>query len=140
MDRTGRSLRRGTSRLPDARDERDRAGAKNSCRAGRTRAGAHASVVYGPIAGVCPRRRGLCRGAVEALALSHLRDRLLETIGGQRDTSAGTVPPGGRDIGLSVPLRILLAEDNPINQEVALRLLERLGYGADVARDGRQVL
>ena len=68
MDRTGRSLRRGTSRLPDARDGRDRAGPRNSRRAGRTRAGAHPSVVDRPVAGVCPRRRRLCRGAVEALA------------------------------------------------------------------------
>jgi signal transduction histidine kinase/CheY-like chemotaxis protein len=83
---------------------------------------------------------GFAAGLSKPLRLSHLRDRLIETIGGQRDASAGAVPPVERDMGLPVPLRILLAEDNPINQEVALRLLERLGYGADVVGDGRQAL
>jgi signal transduction histidine kinase/DNA-binding response OmpR family regulator len=83
---------------------------------------------------------GFAAGLSKPLRLSHLRDRLLETIGDQRDTSAGVVPPVARDVGSPVRLRILLAEDNAINQKVALRLLERLGYGADVVGDGRQVL
>ncbi len=39
-----------------------------------------------------------------------------------------------------LPLRILLAEDNPVNQQVLLSMLQRLGYQAEVAGDGLEAL
>ena len=39
-----------------------------------------------------------------------------------------------------MPLRVLLAEDNLINQQVGIRLLAKLGYRADVAANGEEVL
>jgi CheY-like chemotaxis protein len=44
------------------------------------------------------------------------------------------------EMGRRHPLRILVAEDNVINQQVALSFLERLGYRADVAANGLEVL
>lgn len=39
-----------------------------------------------------------------------------------------------------LPLRVLLCDDNVINQKVALRLLQQLGYKADSANHGREAL
>jgi signal transduction histidine kinase/DNA-binding response OmpR family regulator len=43
-------------------------------------------------------------------------------------------------MGERIPLRLLLAEDNTTNQKLALHILARMGYRADVAANGLEVL
>jgi PAS domain S-box-containing protein len=74
---------------------------------------------------------------------SHLYDTLVRVLNKQ---SIKDKPPSklisklNNRLSDNLPLRILLAEDNLVNQKVAIRILERMGYRADIAANGVEVL
>ncbi|MBP7142235.1 MAG: response regulator [Opitutaceae bacterium] len=45
-----------------------------------------------------------------------------------------------QSLSSEIPLSVLVVEDNPVNQKVALRFLERLGYRAAMAANGLEAL
>ena len=67
-------------------------------------------------------------------------DAILAAITGAREAPIRMQPKAGKEPIHHIPLSILVAEDNPVNQKLILRVLEGLQYSADVAADGTEVL
>jgi CheY-like chemotaxis protein len=73
---------------------------------------------------------------------SQLYEALLDVVGSGIDDSTSRAAAGGTgpEVAAGHPLRILLVEDNAVNQQLALLLLQKLGYRADVAANGVEAL
>ena len=57
------------------------------------------------------------------------------------DVPVGSGPPGaGATVGSTLAAHLLVAEDNDINQQVAVKSLEKMGYTSDVVADGEQAI
>ncbi len=77
------------------------------------------------------------------LRQSALHDTLMRLLAGDAALPVATTPARPHlDAGLAQrhPLRILLAEDNVVNQKLALRLLQQMGYRADLAANGIEAI
>ena len=83
---------------------------------------------------------------VKPVKQSRLFDCLAEVMNRRQGATAMPDQPAPRLLPSSTPTplthaeRILLAEDNMINQKVALRQLAKMGYHADAVADGNEVL
>ncbi len=88
------------------------------------------------------RQLGIKNIVFKPIKPSVLRSALLEHFDAARQagvSGATDDPQSSNEIlrtSVHHPLRILLAEDNVTNQKVALRMLSRLGYAADLAVNG----
>ena len=87
-----------------------------------------------------PRWRNFEACCTKPVKQSQLRHALLKGLG-QGESTAGQLrhPPRAR-LAERLPLRILLVEDNMVNQKVASRFLEQMGYRSDLAGNGLEAL
>ena len=71
-----------------------------------------------------------------------LNEALIRVVSGTKPAVQKAQPSAKLDPRLAtrLPLRVLLCDDNPINQKVALRLLQQMGYRADLAANGIEAL
>jgi PAS domain S-box-containing protein len=87
------------------------------------------------------RELGVAAHLTKPIGQSELLDAILRAVGGKPQAVAPAVLPGAHDpLRETRGLRILLAEDNRVNQLLAVRLLEKRGQHVQVAGNGREAL
>ncbi|MGH9528295.1 MAG: response regulator, partial [Terriglobales bacterium] len=86
---------------------------------------------------------GVSAYLMKPIRQSELREAIAQVLGvhhGGDDTPLVTRFSVGQAESSSESLKILLAEDNAVNQRVAVRLLQKSGHSVAVAANGREVL
>jgi CheY-like chemotaxis protein len=86
------------------------------------------------------RRAGIVAALDKPVTPDELRGAIRYAMLGDAEDDAAAGERSGTDMAALRGRRVLLVEDNPINQEVALELLQGAGMEVDVADDGVQAL
>ena len=73
---------------------------------------------------------------------AHLLNALTTALGNAKANARAARPTQGADPTMAdrFPLKVLVAEDNAINQQVIKRVLKQYGYASDLAVDGREAI
>ncbi|MEM7801536.1 MAG: response regulator [Chloroflexota bacterium] len=100
---------------------------------------------WGQVDSQDPRTALLARTLAKPTKPSSLYNALIEAlmatetkVRANRIRLGGTAGNAAIPLGERLPLRILLAEDNLVNQKVAEKMLEKLGYRIDIVSDGQE--
>ena len=77
---------------------------------------------------------------VKPVKLRNLLGILRTATTSPEDVTAANAPLNGLGDQLAPPQKILLAEDNPVNQQLAIRLLQKIGHTVTLANHGKEAL
>jgi len=89
------------------------------------------------------RELGVSAYLLKPIRQSELREALTRVLGTHEQSSHAPLVPRNlleEERGLATSLRVLVAEDNAVNQRLASRLLEKRGHQVLVASNGREAL
>jgi two-component system sensor histidine kinase/response regulator len=86
------------------------------------------------------RQMGVETYLIKPISAPDLLRSILHAIGVQTPASSVTLPAAGISDASSPSLRILLAEDNLVNQKVAMTMLGKMGHRVTLARNGLEAL
>lgn len=84
------------------------------------------------------REAGVTVFCSKPILMSDLRKSLLEALGSQQGEKTAKLPETSTD--LYKGKRILLAEDNDMNSEIAVEILEKYGFVMDTAKNGAEAV
>ena len=86
------------------------------------------------------RDAGFDASLMKPVKQSALFDAIVNLIAGRQQVKRFEHPEPRAVVGARTDVRILVAEDNPVNQKLAIRQLKRLGINADPVANGAEAL
>ncbi|MDX2129220.1 MAG: response regulator [Chloroherpetonaceae bacterium] len=77
---------------------------------------------------------------IKQAQLYEILENIFRKVDNQSELAVASPQQLDGNLAQRIPLRILLAEDNAVNQKLAIKLLEKMGYRADIAGNGLEVI